>query len=216
MPDNPAYTSKDGVTQARSIIPQGLLVFVAPHPARPPSPGPGQSCEDAIPDFGRAALARYNGANTIEVVHTLTLSIVLPAMPTRHTSRITVLVVVTLLLTGCSLFAPVARSAGVPGPAAYPREARDLPAIHYNDLPREAKQTLQLIDEGGPFPYDQDGQTFENREGILPDRPAGYYTEYTVETPGSDDRGARRIVAGDERERYYTDDHYESFSKVIR
>lgn len=105
---------------------------------------------------------------------------------------------------------------GVPSAAVYPREARDLPAIQYNDLPREAKQTIALIDQGGPFPYDEDGQTFENREGILPDRPTGYYQEYTVETPGSDDRGARRIVAGDEGELYYTDDHYESFSRVVQ
>ncbi|HET6626893.1 MAG TPA: ribonuclease domain-containing protein [Nocardioidaceae bacterium] len=30
----------------------------------------------------------------------------------------------------------------------------------------------------------------------LPEQPEGYDKEYTVETPGSDDRGARRIVAG--------------------
>jgi ribonuclease T1 len=138
------------------------------------------------------------------------------ARPIYRVALSAVLFIVTLSLVGCGLFAPRARSAGVPGSAAYPREARDLPAIQYEDLPREAKHTLQLIDEGGPFPYDQDGQTFENREGILPDRPTGYYAEYTVETPGSDDRGARRIVAGDGGERYYTEDHYDSFSRVIR
>jgi len=137
-------------------------------------------------------------------------------LKSRYTLPLILLILASLALTGCSLLAPRARSAGVPGAAAYPREARDLPAMPYNDLPREAKQTLKMIDEGGPFPYDQDGQTFENREGILPDRPGGYYHEYTVETPGSDDRGARRIVTGDDGERYYTDDHYDSFYRVIR
>jgi ribonuclease T1 len=82
-------------------------------------------------------------------------------------------------------------------------------------LPAEAIDTLLLIEEGGPFPYDQDGSTFQNREGILPDAPRGYYREYTVETPGSPDRGARRIVTGREGERYYTDDHYDSFRFIV-
>ena len=81
-------------------------------------------------------------------------------------------------------------------------------------LPVEAQQTIALILAGGPFPYDQDGDVFQNREGLLPGRPSGYYHEYTVVTPGSDDRGARRIVAGSQGELYYTDDHYASFVRV--
>jgi ribonuclease T1 len=84
------------------------------------------------------------------------------------------------------------------------------------DLPDEAATTINLIDAGGPFPYDEDGSTFGNLEGLLPDRERGYYAEYTVETPGSDDRGARRIVAGDEGELYWTADHYASFARVRR
>ncbi len=84
------------------------------------------------------------------------------------------------------------------------------------DLPPEAAQTLRLVDSGGPYPYDSDGVTFENREQILPDRPLGYYREFTVDTPGSDDRGARRIVVGAAGEEYYTDDHYDSFSRIAR
>ena len=57
---------------------------------------------------------------------------------------------------------------------------------------------------------------FANRELLLPTHAYGYYREYTVETPGSDDRGARRIVAGSAGEVYYTDDHYESFGRVRR
>lgn len=83
-------------------------------------------------------------------------------------------------------------------------------------LPPEAHETLAMIDAGGPFPHDRDGVTFENREGLLPDHPEGYYAEYTVETPGSDDRGARRIVVGDGGELYYTQDHYASFGRIDR
>lgn len=91
-----------------------------------------------------------------------------------------------------------------------------LAIVAVRDLPQEAANTLKLIDEGGPFPYDRDGITFENREGILPDHPEGYYQEYTVETPGSSDRGARRIVAGDGGEFYWTQDHYDSFERIAR
>lgn len=83
-------------------------------------------------------------------------------------------------------------------------------------LPPEAVETLQLIERGGPFPYERDGVTFQNREGRLPGRPRGYYREYTVPTPGSRDRGPRRIVAGGDPPDtfYYTDDHYRSFRRV--
>ncbi len=91
-----------------------------------------------------------------------------------------------------------------------------LRAVALADLPPEAGQTLDLIDAGGPYPYDQDDGVFQNREEILPDEPDGYYREYTVETPGSDDRGARRMVAGDGGELYWTDDHYASFARIER
>lgn len=91
-----------------------------------------------------------------------------------------------------------------------------LPVVRLADLPPEAARTLELIDAGGPFPEDRDGVTFENREGLLPDEQMGYYREYTVPTPGSDDRGARRIVTGEGGELYYTGDHYSSFSRIAR
>jgi guanyl-specific ribonuclease Sa len=83
-------------------------------------------------------------------------------------------------------------------------------------LPAEALATLALIDAGGPFPYRRDGVTFENREGRLPDAPRGHYREYTVPTPGSRDRGARRIVAGGNPPDafWYTADHYRSFRRI--
>ena len=57
---------------------------------------------------------------------------------------------------------------------------------------------------------------FGNIEGLLPARPRGYDHEYTVPTPGSADRGARRLVAGDDGDVYWTDDHYETFRQVRR
>lgn len=87
--------------------------------------------------------------------------------------------------------------------------------ICYSDLPSQAHDTLDLIEQGGPYPFEQDGTVFQNREGILPSQSSGYYHEYTVITPGSDTRGARRIVTGGEnQEDYYTADHYASFDLV--
>lgn len=90
--------------------------------------------------------------------------------------------------------------------------------ILLRELPREVRETLELIRAGGPFPYRKDGTTFQNRERLLPLQPRGYYTEYTVRTPGSRDRGARRVVAGgDPRtsgEYWYTEDHYRSFRRI--
>jgi ribonuclease T1 len=88
-------------------------------------------------------------------------------------------------------------------------------------LPAEAQQTQQLILRGGPFPYRKDGSTFGNRERQLPAKPRGFYKEYTVKTPGSSDRGARRIVCGGPRPAqpeacFYTADHYASFRRIVQ
>jgi ribonuclease T1 len=103
-------------------------------------------------------------------------------------------------------------------PAATPAAVAQITAVGdicYSGLPDQAYDTLDLIDQGGPFPYDQDGQVFQNREGILPAHSTGYYHEYTVVTPGSPDRGARRIVTGQSfEEDYYTSDHYASFDLI--
>jgi ribonuclease T1 len=82
------------------------------------------------------------------------------------------------------------------------------------ELPREARETLQLIRQGGPFPHERDGMTFGNFEKKLPLQARGYYREYTVRTPGVQSRGARRIVAGKGGELYYTEDHYQSFRRI--
>jgi ribonuclease T1 len=92
-----------------------------------------------------------------------------------------------------------------------------LPWVLEDELPAEAQATLALIDRGGPFPFPgKDGSVFGNFEGLLPDHQRGYYHEYTVVTPGSSDRGARRIIAGDAGELYWTEDHYRSFDRISR
>lgn len=86
------------------------------------------------------------------------------------------------------------------------------------DLPDEARRTLALIREGGPYPYEKDGTVFGNYERKLPRQRRGYYTEYTVRTPQVRSRGARRIIAGGRDGRptefYYTDDHYQTFRRI--
>lgn len=89
-----------------------------------------------------------------------------------------------------------------------------MPTVSASQLPPQARQTIALIQQGGPFPYRKDGTIFGNREKRLPLASSGYYREYTVPTPGSRDRGARRIVTGQQQEYYYTQNHYRSFSKV--
>lgn len=94
------------------------------------------------------------------------------------------------------------------------RGPADLGTVPLSALPKEAKATLILIRAGGPFPYDKDGTAFGNRERLLPPRPRGYYREFTVPTPGARTRGARRIVAGQIGEYYWTADHYRSFQRI--
>jgi ribonuclease T1 len=89
-------------------------------------------------------------------------------------------------------------------------------SVRIDELPPEARRTLELMQAGGPFPYERDGAVFSNRERRLPPRGRGYYREYTVKTPGARDRGPRRIVAGHDGDYYYTDDHYRTFRRIIR
>ena len=100
-------------------------------------------------------------------------------------------------------------------PAAFARgDAPAVQEIAAAELPAEARQTIALIRQGGPFPHDRDGAAFGNFEKRLPVKERGYYHEYTVRTPGVKSRGARRIVAGKGGEYFYTDDHYGSFRRI--
>jgi len=122
-----------------------------------------------------------------------------------------------VLLVGAALFwnhrAPPSSSTLAPERTATTVAARAsiLPAF----LPAEAHATLDRIARGGPFEHNQDGGVFGNYEGLLPKQPRGYYHEYTVETPGARNRGARRIITGGTPPVawYYTDDHYRSFRR---
>jgi ribonuclease T1 len=99
------------------------------------------------------------------------------------------------------------------------RSASTGPGARYPTfLPKEAVATLRLIERQGPYPYRQDDGVFQNRERKLPSQPRGYYREYTVKTPDSRDRGARRIIAGGRPpvEYFYTDDHYRSFRRFTQ
>lgn len=111
--------------------------------------------------------------------------------------------------------------------------APGIPACDVLDLPATALPVIEDIEAGGPYDYPRnDGVRFQNREQILPDEDRDYYREFTVETPGSTDRGARRLVVGGCGRQtstkpvritacsttnpiYWTDDHYESFRRVL-
>ena len=106
-------------------------------------------------------------------------------------------------------------------PLAHARGDPDaLPAVQLRELPREARDVLSRIEAGGPFGYERDGVVFGNREHMLPRRPRGYYHEYTVRTPGERSRGARRIVCGGPVRApdacFYSDDHYQSFRRIVQ
>lgn len=138
----------------------------------------------------------------------------------KHTPRSWIwLVAGLLLLATWQVFQRDEAPAAPPVPATGPGEeiaAQAEPALDF--LPAEAHATLALIDRGGPYPYRQDGTVFQNREGLLPPRPRGHYREFTVDTPGLNHRGARRIVTGGDPPSawHYTDDHYRSFREFKR
>ena len=103
--------------------------------------------------------------------------------------------------------------AGTPGFAREPQRTKPN-EVTLGALPKEAQETLLTIKQGGPFPYKRDGTVFGNFERRLPEKNRGYYREYTVPTPGSRDRGARRIIVSQGGEYYYTDDHYQTFQRI--
>ncbi len=103
--------------------------------------------------------------------------------------------------------------------AKAPDNPAALATVALTALPPEAQATQRLVLSGGPFPYTKDGDVFGNRERRLPGQRRGYYREYTVKTPGSRNRGARRIICGGQPPTqpaacYYTDDHYNSFRRI--
>ncbi len=97
--------------------------------------------------------------------------------------------------------------------------AESTSTVALSALPSQGQEMYQRILSGGPFRYEKDGIVFGNRERQLPRQERGFYREYTVPTPGSRDRGARRIVCGGKFLKspetcFYTKDHYLSFQKI--
>ncbi len=122
-------------------------------------------------------------------------------------------------ILGCAMLLGIALGP-VPGLAKGPDSATAFQTVAPGELPKQARETYELIGRGGPFPYQKDGVVFGNRERYLPAHKRGYYHEYTVKTPGSRDRGARRIVCGSQQATapevcYYSDDHYASFRRIV-
>ena len=138
----------------------------------------------------------------------------------RAGSSLSGLVSESLRKLGLALAVTLAIAAGNEAPAQARAPIVDEAVVVLASLPTEARQTERLIREGGPFPYAKDGSAFGNRERLLPRQPRGYWREYTVKTPGSRDRGARRIVCGGRAPAspeacYYTGDHYASFKRIV-
>jgi ribonuclease T1 len=121
----------------------------------------------------------------------------------------------TSFLLAAAITAPLAQARSLTD-----RQADSKPVVvRVAELPRQGRETYELIRQGGPFPHGKDGAVFGNRERLLPGEKRGFYREYTVATPGSRDRGARRIVCGGPARAphacYYTADHYASFRKIV-
>ncbi len=130
--------------------------------------------------------------------------------------------VIKLALTGLVVLTSLTWSGGHGGYGAMAK-AMATPSssvsMSVDQLPPQGRDTYQRIRQGGPFPYEKDGVIFGNRERLLPAEKRGYYREYTVKSPGSRDRGTRRIVCGGAATTpdacFYTADHYASFRKIV-
>ena len=136
---------------------------------------------------------------------------------TRHLAPLLLFVSLAALLF-FFFGAPPEPASGREAPASHaaPVAAPSAQSAQRAALPPEAYAVMERIQRGQPHPYAKDGTTFFNREGKLPQKPRGYYREYTVPTPGARDRGARRLVTGGEPPEvwYYTADHYQSFQRI--
>ena len=109
-------------------------------------------------------------------------------MPTRIASFLRPCLL--LILWGwVAAFAPLSQARG---PFDEAGKGGTIAEVKLASLPPEARHTYNLIRSGGPFPYPKDGVVFGNREKILPRQKRGYYTEYTVKTPG--ERTPRRTA----------------------
>lgn len=56
------------------------------------------------------------------------------------------------------------------------------------------------------------GDSFQNREGILPKKSGRSYRECDIDTLGKSSRGGKRLIYSNDGLIYYTGDHYETFT----
>ena len=126
------------------------------------------------------------------------------------------------MVLAATLWLPQPSQGSSPGPSQGSSQGyqaaqggQGLPVIAVADLSAEARETLHAIKQGGPFAFSRDGAVFNNFERLLPKRQHGYYHEYTVVTPGMNNRGVRRIISGASNEYYYTADHYQTFKRIL-
>lgn len=87
-------------------------------------------------------------------------------------------------------------------------------------IPSKVLKVLSQIEETGEAPEGYvGGRKFKNLEGLLPKKNADdrkiNYQEWDV-NPKVDgkNRGKERLVTGDDRSAYFTNDHYQSFKKI--
>ena len=92
----------------------------------------------------------------------------------------------------------------------------------YDELPPNyitKRQAQELGWEGGSVEKYKEGaaiggDTFGNREGLLPKANGRSYKECDIDTNGYSSRGSRRLVFSNDGLYFYTSDHYETFSEV--
>ena len=80
----------------------------------------------------------------------------------------------------------------------------------------DLSETLARIARGEKFPHRNDGGTFGNREGRLPRQSRGYYREFVHPTKGIGGPGPQRLVIGKGGDVWYTADHYDSFTALVK
>jgi guanyl-specific ribonuclease Sa len=78
----------------------------------------------------------------------------------------------------------------------------------------DVSPTLNRISSGVKFPHRNDGSIFKNLEGLLPNKPAGYYNEFVHPIPGMKGPGPMRIVTGQGGEMWFTPNHYKTFIPI--
>lgn len=113
------------------------------------------------------------------------------------------------------------------------RPGKDIsPKISDPGRVRAILELVAAVYAGRPLPFPKDGTVFQNREGLLPSKPSGYYREYTfLPPPGSPStvtvggrtfsidppqgrRGAERLIIGGGEVLYYSPDHYKTFIQL--